>query len=624
MAKNLSFSILNEFQKPLIPGLPIGDPTKITIKIKDPIDILGKTKPIPDSVADTPDEKWLQVRKLLGQWAPVESIPKFKNVYAIPYQKILIVKKSSSDFSAEGNTAPITFFPYGEAPRLIDVRVLRVCEFDNPDDEYGEPTVTVLIEWKKQNPAFGRFDHSDIVLSSQTDNLVIQDPPYSQPGPPVTAALEDTTPDGFSVRTTDFSAGSPEGDIQFSTSSDPVIAVVDTGIKTSFEYHSRANGRLNITVTNEYPPLTGSNRKLKLAEVPRNDQYKKGYCSVTEYLRASKESKRANVAEDRPYIDVTEYTPLTSITKNDIKKSPYDDHLLHKVYKDKHEMKGRHGTTISALINQKSNTYTVYQEDTLTTYNLDSTTAILPVKVFNQGGNGTLFDVLCGLTYVLDCHQVCPSIKVVNLSFAGILHQESYSILRNKFVCLNNRGIWAIAAAGNRGKELIVNFTPGFVPMDNQELNLFPACFSNDKGLNVITVTSVHVVSYKIIHRLSKKRQHIVWPLTPQKHTAILNTLNIPWRAFTIVPASYEAIHNYSKDFVNVGVVGPFDHVFKYATKSPDLHATSFTAALFSAKLAAYLKNNPTATRAQALADLTFTGTIEHDGIQEGRLIHYT
>ena len=96
--------------------------------------------------------------------------------------------------------------------------------------------------------------------------------------------------------------------------------------------------------------------------------------------------------------------------------------------------------------------------------------------------------------------------------------------------------------------------------------------------------------------------------------------LGLPWQGYYIVPV-YKTLYNYSKKFVNVGIVGPFKHVFRNATS--DLRPTSFTAAFFSAKLAAFLMDNPDASRQQILNNQTFTGTIIDGGIEGDRLMGY-
>lgn len=583
MAKKTSFTAFDEFNKQITPGSSIKDPTKLIIK---PSDVSEKT--LLDSITIEGNQK-------SGLWTINQQMGKVVLFRAIPFQKILIVKtggKKRSPLLKENNFVTLTYSPANSnVLTSLQVRVVRVCEFANPNDEYKDdheqeiPTNTVLIEWAKTNPAFITFsdNQNGILLNSQIENFYLQDPPNNKPGDPITSALEDDdTPAHYSVRKTVFRKLEigPDNDIQTNPNTNPVVAVVDTGIKIV-----------------QYPDRNSDLQRLKIVEVPDPLAYKYGYCSVTDYLRASRD---ADPALDSYYKAIADYERLHLMPKDDIKKNPFDDHLLYNDT-DMTDIKGRHGTTIAAIINQKGDT------------------AVLPVKIFNYGGYGTLYDLLCGLNYVLYSQQKNVPVRVVNLSFAGILTKESYRILRNKFVCLARAKIWAVAAAGNSHRELMFNVGAPQTGTSKQVWNLFPACFSNDQQLRVITITSVEIAYYKIVKPPIKSGSTKL--ISRQKQISMFKKLGLPWKGFYIVPV-YKTLYNYSTKFVNVGIVGPFEHIFRNATS--DLSPTSFTTAFFSAKLAAFLKDNPNASRQQILANQTFTGTIIDGGIEGDRLMQFT
>ena len=440
-------------------------------------------------------------------------------------------------------------------------------------------------------------------MSSQIENLIIQDPPNNKPGPPIETIEDIPLPDGFVVGDSDFNTHQPQGTV--ATSTDPIVAVLDTGIKTRFKYQDG-------TITHQYPDSSQPSRMrfFRLAQVSAeatNIPNKNGYSPVTNYLRASKDS---DPVADRAYQNIPTLTRLSGLSKEHILNSPCDDHLLTRGQ----EVRGRHGTTISAIINQKS------------------TAAVLPVKILNHGGQGTLYDLLCGLNYVLACHRNGLPVRVVNLSLAGQFHYDAYKILRSKFKALHEAGIWAVAAAGNRQvtadetsrRELKANtIDPDFDPSANTDdravWNLFPACFARDPNLSVLTVTTVQESPYGVVP-LYLKSAHLFWALIGALLRVIFGLFKLPPNG--LVTPVYKAVNNYGKSFVSVGVIEPLDKVFKDANSG--LNTTSFATAFFSAKLADYLKDNPTANRQQILDGLTSREEIiSNNEIAGNRLIRY-
>lgn len=606
---------------------PITDPDQNddAARQKKPVtDSRGEVSPYPQtydptapsrSNTDDPSfDELLRRKNQLGIYSPIRLIPGFRELIAVPFQKILIVridKINPSDLLTENNDTTLQFVPFrsnNQTPKPLMVRVVRVCEYENPDSEYSEngksiPTNTVLIEWEDTNEPFITFINGQkgIVEDGQIENLIIQGRINNQPGKPI----EDIPlPDGFSVVDSDFNTHQPEGIP--SPLTDPVVAVLDTGIKTQFRYDDK-------TITHQYPDSSQPSqmKSFKLALAPEDVPHQHGYSPVTNYLRASKDS---DPVADQAYRTIPTLTQLHKLLKAQILDSPYDDHLLTKGQDPNKEVSGRHGTTISAIINQKS------------------TAAVLPVKIFNHGGQGTLYDLLCGLNYVLACRRNGLPVRVVNLSLAGQLHYGAYQLLRSKFRALHKAGIWSVAAAGNRQdiadensrRKLKANVTdPKFDPSANpntQEVwNLFPACFAGDPKLSVLTVTTVQESSDGDVPMQPKKPKSI-WSLIIELLLAIFGLLRSPKKPK--VTPDYKTVNNYGKSFVSVGVIEPLTKVFKNANSG--LNTTSFAAAFFSAKLADYLNQHATADRQQILDDLTFRGEMVSDNeIADNRLIHY-
>lgn len=95
---------------------------------------------------------------------------------------------------------------------------------------------------------------------------------------------------------------------------------------------------------------------------------------------------------------------------------------------------------------------------------------VLPLKVFNKEGNGTLFDLICGLYYAVD-----QKVNVVNIS-AGYSGARS-EILEEAIKYAMVNGIFVVTAAGNSAR-------------DNDVTPYYPSSFSIEYP-NVISVASI-------------------------------------------------------------------------------------------------------------------------------------
>jgi hypothetical protein len=69
---------------------------------------------------------------------------------------------------------------------------------------------------------------------------------------------------------------------------------------------------------------------------------------------------------------------------------------------------------------------------------------ILPVKVFDQNGEGTYFDILCGFKYATNN----PDVKIINMSFGWYDHQFP---LLEKFIAASQDRVLITTSAGNYG-----------------------------------------------------------------------------------------------------------------------------------------------------------------------------
>lgn len=163
----------------------------------------------------------------------------------------------------------------------------------------------------------------------------------------------------------------------------------------------------------------------------------------------------------------------------------------------------KHGSRIAAIIGKALN-YEV---------------RVLPLKVIDQAGVGSLFDILCGFEYILSARLTANPVAI-NASW-GFYSQTPNLLLENYIDRLHAAKIWLINAAGNRGDVRANDIT-------DIGINLrFPAC-NSDAHPNVVTVTTVR------------------------------NTNMAGGRG----GATFGIVENFSKQFVNIGIGAGHDGKF--------------------------------------------------------------
>lgn len=548
-----SFHIFDKSRNPIEKGSPLEDPLSVILHF-------GRQHK---------KEESKDIERYAKQWGinvRIAQAPNFKDlhVYASPKQKILIVEISDESkkegLLTEGNWVTLIFTP-SESRKKVDlkVRVVRISECANPDEEFGKPTHTVLVEWT-DDYNFGTFDgNAGIIFDQQIDNLVICGKPNGDPG-----SIKDFTDQNFVAQPSDYPTSNVT--LDSTTPNAPVIvSVVDTGLW----YKTEPDNSGVISSIGTYENPAGNFLDFKTATTPGLTSYddrlainKSGYCSVTSYLRASKDS---DPVFDAYYRSIADYANLNGKTKNEILNNPYDDNLV-KVF-DPEKLEGRHGSIISAIINQKG------------------CVPVLPVKSFNCAGWGTMFDLLCSLNYVLACKKEGMNIKVINASFVGRFDPQGFELIRKKFEQLEKHKIWVVVAAGNDGYELkFDNFTTLPNADGEDAVNLFPACFSK-MFANVITVTDVNRIATFYEKNGDRSKPFSFLDIKSRKKIMKdikLNYSHLGWRL------GYHFNGNYSGEFTNVAVVSPYPS----PCDGELLHGTSFAAAYFSARLAKYLRYN--------------------------------
>ncbi|WP_254561558.1 S8/S53 family peptidase [Dyadobacter diqingensis] len=525
-----------------------------------------------ESIPRTQDKKKQGDKKEEECFKPVkDNIPDFVagetpyfekyGVYAVTKQKILVISagEKSTGLLLENNYVTLIFSslkPVLSQPFPIRVRVVRVSECANPDNEYlGGLTYTVLIEWT-DNYEFGVFEkkyNPGILVQSQCDNLILSgNPPNTDPG-----SIKALKPDGAKILPSNF-LGHDAKDTSLVAQSEIVVAVVDTGLA-----YKQQKQDTNINAS--YIDSNGRDRHFQIADIwpfpshgDRLAGNKIGYCSVTPYLRAC-----SNDNQDAKYRNNPNYQALKNLSRNVILNTPYDDNRYRVDSKDK----GKHGSLISAIINQKG------------------CAPVLPVKSFDFAGTGTLFDLLCALNYVLACKKAGMPVKIINLSFEGRINPDGFKLLKKKFKSLWKNKIWVVAAAGNEGKELkFDHFLTGALPGGNEIYNIFPACFSGIFN-NVITVTDVSKTLTLHKEEDEQSGAFLTDALENEIRSEINNRVNLEGLFWHF---KYHFNGNYSSSFVNAAVISPYGS----PSNGDLLHGTSFAAAYFSASLAKYLRTN--------------------------------
>ncbi|MBC7568632.1 MAG: S8 family serine peptidase [Spirosoma sp.] len=136
--------------------------------------------------------------------------------------------------------------------------------------------------------------------------------------------------------------------------------------------------------------------------------------------------------------------------------NPYDD-----------DERSKHGSRIAAIISRV----------------MDHRVRILPLKVIDSEGFGSLFNIFCGFEYLLS-KGLRERPKVINASW-GFYSGIENDLLTYYVTQLRKARIWLINAAGNRG-DLDSGITVN-LDVDTR----YPACYS-ERHAHVVTVTTVN------------------------------------------------------------------------------------------------------------------------------------
>lgn len=408
--------------------------------------------------------------------------------FAVKNQKILILK--TSDYNTLREKSTISKCNVKDRKKCIDIiqisisfkqpkgclgflfeqprytaEVVRAGECPNGKDADGHETTIVLIEWEDndQIPPFAEIDNiATISQFSQLTNLIISPDPAGDPGDPIKSATESSPSQITHIYPSQLQVVTQINEYRNGITSDShCVAVLDTGLKYSTKgakYQNRSGKSIYFKVAKPHHTCGLESDSL-------------GYNAVTDYLKVYKAAildyDPNNIASGF-YGEVFKKIQNMELTREDIINTPYDDNLVDEIDEAgcyKHQV-GRHGTIISAIINQKNNW------------------PVLPVKVFNAAGLGTFFDLLCGLNYVIGQKKAGLNIQALNASFVGSFLEGSQELnfLEEKFQEIASLGIWIAAAAGNEDVNLDSN-------------KKYPACFSIDKMITVGTATIPYLVN---------------------------------------------------------------------------------------------------------------------------------
>ena len=428
----------------------------------------------------------------------------------------------------------------------------HIISSDCPDAT-GNGEELVLLTWTEDDPNPRSFPEllfynpdtqeiQEIQKGKQTNNFVLSSddggPNNPPPYPPWTAATAgplNTQPSDFKVATAE--------DIQFYQQFNgqdrrPAVAVVDTGLKFHISYPE--DDPENEQSPYFYRDADGVDRRFNLAyHDPTGNQCKAasangilGYCALQSYQDGG---------IDEP--------------ADKIKNSPYDDCQLFEKANPKVVQDARHGSTVTALVQQHGNN-----------------APVLPVKVFDNAGLTTLFDVLNGLNYVLHQRE-SANIRVVNASWICILDEP---LLKEKITQLMEAGVFVVAAAGNENQTASRNLNDSMA---------YPACYSQELP-NVITVTSVRK-TYFPPALISRKGDSVISGLLAHaiEDFGLFKALETGDDLVgAILPtAGYVAVENYSTTYVNMGVVSTFGYFRSPFWTGKPIHGSSFACALAAA-----------------------------------------
>lgn len=454
----------------------------------------------------------------------------------------------------------------------VTLESVTVNRFDCDCPEIsGSTKQTVLLIWDKSIlisrsfPDVELFDPNDplkiIKLEHRpTNNFILSSDDGGPHSPPPHPPWASEAVSALNVYSTDFKLATPEDIQHYQQHSGqdrrPAVAVLDTGLKFRI-YDDPDEDKPYV-----YRDADGMERQFNLAyhdpsqaacdAVTANNPL--GFCAIQSYREP----------ENPAYKSVQSHLGVP-VDVGLIKNSPYDDCQIFEPTDGNVLQDARHGSTVTALIQQNGNN-----------------APVVPVKAFDNVGMTTLFDVLNGLNYIL-CQRKSTRIRVINASW---ICRWDEPLIRDKIQQLMEAGIFVVAAAGNekQTKDPNLDVSPAY-----------PACYSKDFP-NVIAVTSVRktYIPHKLVSR--------------QGDSVISGLLTSAIRKFglfglletgddvvgAILPtAGYVAVENYSTTFVNVGVVSTFGYFRSPFWTGKPIRGSSFACALVSAFVISQLSTHP-------------------------------
>ncbi len=493
--------------------------------------------------------------------------------YAVRKQKILLLTGSQLDDLKAGRLSVSVIRDTGVVEKELRLTEqageIIVTDCPNPDGQY-----TVLLDWEKDKETSRSFP--SLELRDSSGNVIELDPDSQQNNFLVSTML-DEDPNNRPARPpasfeplnnhpikSDFRPASGE-DLDYykqdrDRSNELTVAVIDTGLKFNLRNPDDKEPLIDPYV---YRDADGQERRFTLAyqEQPGTvcgdemiDNHL-GYCALLAY---------------RNKTFIGEMTPLPTTTEKEfylsthVMNSPFDDFRLFGSDDRNSLQDARHGTFVTAIIQQNG-----------------SDAPVLPVKIFDNIGFATLFDVLNGFNYVL---QRCLStnIRVVNISW--VFGQDN-PLLRKKFEQLLSAGVMVIAAAGNEGQTSDRNLS---------NVQVYPACYSREMP-NVITVTSVRKTYLPTTLLSPKEDSFIGTVLSGAINLGLFNALEgVDDVLENVLPtAGYVAVENYSTEYVNVGVVSTFGYFRSPIWNNPIVRGSSFACAFVAGFVIRQLRTRP-------------------------------
>ncbi len=444
----------------------------------------------------------------------------------------------------------------------------RVIGFDCPEVGKGiDEAATFLLHWDEEDTP----DLADLLLfdpatrsitrlddDKQTYNFLLSGvkDPNSPPVHPPWASVSplNTQPSDFRTATDDDIAHYAQFNGQDER---PAVAVLDTGLKYNIRNLGEEDQWPNAY---KYQDADGKEQQFWLANQdqaqtdcgPLLTDNLLGYCS----LQAYRQPEFPKGLSHKP----TDYTPAKAAN------SPFDDCRLFNDTAGTTMLDARHGTSITALIQQHG-----------------ENAPVLPVKAFDNMAFTTLFDVLNGFNYILHRRE-SANIRVVNASWICTRDEPR---LREKIRQLMEVGVFVVAAAGNEGQTTNRNL---------DDAKVYPACYSTELP-NVITVTSVRK-SYLPPDLISRRGDSIINNLLGHAIEG-LGLFGLLEGADDVLDAllptgGYVAVENYSTTFVNVGVVSTFGYFRSPFWTGDPVRGSSFACAFVSAFVIRQLTKKPT------------------------------